>query len=94
MKELNVIKESDGSFTVNVKDKAEVTIKEFIPFYGIYEEKVMEKEKLAISPNSTFKYSSGSDVLKTWKAYGFVPPSTVRNDYLFKANRIASGLSK
>ena len=50
--------------------------------------------KLAIAKGSTFKYSSGSDVLKTWKAYGFVPPSTVRNDYLFKANRIASGLDK
>jgi peptidyl-tRNA hydrolase len=66
---------------------------EFIPFFGIYEEKEMN-EKLAVAKNSTFKYSSGSDVLKTWKAYGFVPPSTVRNDYLFKANRIASGLSK
>ena len=90
----NVIKESNGIFTINVDGKAEVTIKEFIPFYGIYEEKIMENEKLAIAPKSTFKYSSGSDVLKTWRAYGFVPPSTVRNDYLFKANRIASGLSK
>jgi hypothetical protein len=77
---------------------------EFIPFYGIYEEEdgsftinveqVMENEKLAIAPKSTFKYSSGSDVQKIWKAYGWVAPSTVRNDYLFKANRIASGLSK
>ena len=74
-----------------------------IPFYGIYEEKDESltitvggnmSEKLAIAPKSTFKYSSGSDVLKTWKAYGFVPPSTTRNDYLFKANRLASGLSK
>jgi hypothetical protein len=73
-----------------------------IPFYGIYKEKdgslTINAEddisKLAIAPKSTFKYSSGSDVLKTWKAYGFVPPSTIRNDYLFKANRIASGLSK
>jgi hypothetical protein len=75
-----------------------------IPFYGIYKEndgsftinveQSMENDKFAIAPKSTFKYSSGSDVLKTWKAYGFIPPSTVRNDYLFKANRIASGLSK
>lgn len=75
-----------------------------IPFYGIYKEEdgsftinveqSMENDKFAVAKNSTFKYSSGSDVLKTWKAYGFVPPSTVRNDYLFKANRIASGLSK
>jgi hypothetical protein len=75
----------------------------FIPFLGVYEEKdgsltINAKDnmsdKLAISPKSTFKYSSGSDVLKTWKAYGFIPPSTTRNDYLFKANRIASGLTK
>jgi len=91
MKENNVVKEQNGSLTINVKGKAEVSFKEYIPFYGIYEETM---SKLAIAPNSTFKYSSGSDVLKTWKAYGFVPPSTVRNDYLFKANRLASGLSK
>jgi hypothetical protein len=71
-----------------------------IPFYGIYEEKdgsltVGENmDKLAIAPKSTFKYSSGADVQKVWKAYGWTPPSTVRNDYLFKANRLASGLSK
>jgi len=74
-----------------------------IPFFGIYTEEngsltVTARdnmtEKMAIAPKSTFKYSSGSDVLKTWKAYGYVPPSTVRNDYLFKANRLASGLSK
>lgn len=93
MRELDVIKEQNGSLTINVQGKAKVSFKEPIPFYGIYEEEVMS-DKLAISPNSTFKYSSGADVMKTWKAYGFVAPSTVRNDYLFKANRIASGLSK
>jgi len=73
-----------------------------IPFYGIYEEKdgsltinaEDDMSKLAIAPKSTFKYSSGADVQKVWKAYGWTPPSTVRNDYLFKANRLASGLSK
>ncbi len=94
MKESNVIKEPDGSFTINVKGKAEVIFKEPIPFYGIYEEEVMENDKLAIASKSTFKYSSGADVQKVWKAYGWIPPSTIRNDYLFKANRIASGLSK
>lgn len=93
MKETNVIKEQDGSFTINVKGKSQISFEEPIPFYGIYEEEVMS-DKLAISPNSTFKYSSGADVMKTWRAYGFVAPSTVRNDYLFKANRLASGLSK
>jgi hypothetical protein len=76
------------------------TMIEPIPFYGIYEEKdgsltiEASVEKLAIAPKSAFKYSSGADVQKVWKAYGWTPPSTVRNDYLFKANRIASGLSK
>lgn len=93
MKESNVIQEQDGSFTINVQGKAKVTYTEPIPFLGIYEES-MENEKLAVARNSTFKYSSGSDVQKIWKAYGWIPPSTVRNDYLFKANRIASGLSK
>lgn len=93
MKESNVIQEQDGSLTINVKGKAEISFKEPIPFYGIYEE-TMENDKLAIASNSTFKYSSGADVQKVWKAYGWIPPSMVRNDYLFKANRIASGLSK
>ena len=75
-----------------------------IPLFGIFTEKdgsltinvedIMENEKLAIATNSTFKYSSGSDVQKIWKAYGWIAPSTTRNDYLFKANRLASGLSK
>jgi hypothetical protein len=93
MKENNVIKEQDGTFTINVKGKTKVTYSEPIPFLGIYEEN-MENEKLAIASNSQFKYSSGADVQKVWKAYGWIPPSTVRNDYLFKSNRIASGLSK
>jgi hypothetical protein len=51
-------------------------------------------EKLAIATNSTFKYSSGSDVAKIFRAYGWKAPTTYRNDYLFKDNRLASGLSK
>jgi hypothetical protein len=70
-----------------------------IPFYGVYNEPESlpvedNMEKLAIAPKSAFKYSSGADVQKVWKAYGWTPPSTVRNDYLFKANRLASGLIK
>jgi len=94
MKVPNVFKELDGSFTINAEGKAEIIFTEYIPFYGKYEEEVMENEKLAVSKNSQFKYSSGADVQKLWKAYGWIPPSTIRNDYLFKANRIASGLSK
>lgn len=92
MKVPNVYKEPDGSFTINAEGKTEIVYTEYIPFYGKYEEKM--SDKLAVAKNSTFKYSSGSDVQKIWKAYGWIPPSTIRNDYLFKANRIASGLSK
>ena len=69
-----------------------------IPFYGIYEEKdgslTIEASVEKLAPKNAFKYSSGADVQKIWKAYGWTPPSTVRNDYLFKANRLASCLSK
>jgi hypothetical protein len=42
---------------------------------------------LAVDIDSKFVYSNGSDVMKTFKRYGFVPPSEYRNDYLFKKNR-------
>jgi hypothetical protein len=72
-----------------------------IPFYGYYTEpdgsltiNVEDNmSKLAISPKSTFKYSSGADVAKTFRAYGWKAPTTYRTDYLFKENRLASGLS-
>jgi hypothetical protein len=46
-----------------------------------------KKLPLATDINSKFVYSNGSDVMKTWKRFGFVPPSEIRNDYLFKKNR-------
>ena len=46
-----------------------------------------KKPPLAVDTNSKFVYSNGSDVMKTFRRYGFVPPSEVRNDYLFKKNR-------
>ena len=45
---------------------------------------------LALDSNSKFVYTGGSDVMARWKRYGFVPPSEVRNDYLFKVNREAN----
>jgi hypothetical protein len=46
-----------------------------------------KKPALATDINSKFVYSNGSDVMKTWKRFGFIPPSEVRNDFLFKKNR-------
>jgi hypothetical protein len=48
---------------------------------------IVSKPPLAIERGSKFVYSNGSDVMKTFKRYGFVPPSEYRNDYLFKKNR-------
>jgi hypothetical protein len=45
------------------------------------------KSPLAVGLNSKFVYSKGSDVLKTFRRHGFVPPSEYREDYLFKKNR-------
>jgi hypothetical protein len=56
---------------------------------------VAESKKERVIPmmldkNSKFVYTGGSDVLKIFKKYGFVPPSEYRDDYLFKINREAS----
>jgi hypothetical protein len=47
-------------------------------------------QAMAIDTNSKFVYTGGSDVLKTFKRYGFVPPTEYRDDYLFKLNREAN----
>lgn len=46
-----------------------------------------KKAPLMLEKNSKFVYTKGADVLKTFKRYGFVPPTEVRNDFLFKKNR-------
>jgi hypothetical protein len=48
------------------------------------------KPAMATDTNSKFVYASGSDVMKTFKRFGFVPPSEYRDDYLFKINREAT----
>ena len=35
----------------------------------------------------SFVYMKGADVQRTWKKYGWVPPTEYRNDYEFKKNR-------
>ena len=42
---------------------------------------------MMIEKNSMFVYTKGSDIMKTFKRNGFVPPTEYRNDYLFKKNR-------
>lgn len=38
---------------------------------------------LATDTNSTFVYQSGADVQKTWRKYGWIPPTEYRTDYDF-----------
>ena len=38
---------------------------------------------LATDTNSTFVYQSGADVQKTWRKYGWTPPTEYRTDYEF-----------
>jgi len=45
------------------------------------------KEKTTFSTPWGRVWTSGSDVMATWKRFGFVPPSEVRDDYFFKINR-------
>jgi hypothetical protein len=52
--------------------------------YSVVEIAVKEEEH--VTPWGKV-WTRGSDVMKTWKRYGFVPPSEYRNDFLFKINR-------
>lgn len=42
---------------------------------------------LATDTNSTFVYQSGADVQKTWRKYGWTPPTEYRTDYEFGKHR-------
>lgn len=60
--------------------------------FAVVKEEQPKKERLPLATdfNSKFVYTGGADVMARWKKYGFVPPSEVRNDYLFKVNREAN----
>ena len=47
------------------------------------------KPAMATDKDSKFVWTMGADVMKTFRRYGFVPPTEYRNDYLFKVNREA-----
>jgi hypothetical protein len=51
------------------------------------QEKLKEPLPFATDRNSKFVYASGSNVMGTWKKYGFVPPTEYRDDYMFGKNR-------
>jgi hypothetical protein len=49
--------------------------------------RVGKASPMATDLNSTFVYQSGSDVQKTWRKYGWTPPTEYRSDYEFGKNR-------
>ena len=65
--------------------------KELLKINGVKNIQRQEKLKydlpLAIDKNSRFVYASGSNVMATWRKYGFVPPTEYRDDYMFGKNR-------
>ena len=46
-----------------------------------------KRQPMALDKNSKFVYTKGADVMKTFKRFGFVPPTEYRDDFLFKLNR-------
>jgi len=54
---------------------------------AVREEPKEVKPSMAVERNSKFVWTRGADVMKTFKRYGFVPPTEYRDDFLFKINR-------
>jgi hypothetical protein len=51
------------------------------------ESKPKKVAPMATDTNSTFVYQSGADVQKTWRKYGWTPPTEYRTDYEFGKHR-------
>jgi hypothetical protein len=49
--------------------------------------KIDRQAPMALDINSTFVYQTGSDVQRTWRKYGWTPPTEYRSDYEFAKNR-------
>ena len=54
---------------------------------AVKEEPKKESPAMAVERNSKFVWTRGADVMKTFKRFGFVPPTEYRDDNLFKVNR-------
>lgn len=50
-------------------------------------EKTKPKPAMALDKHSKFVYQSGADVQKTWRKYGWIPPTEYRIDYEFGKNK-------
>jgi hypothetical protein len=56
----------------------------------IVEEPKERRPAMALDKESRFKWTTGADVMATWRKHGYIPPTEYRNDYLFKLNREAN----
>jgi hypothetical protein len=54
---------------------------------SVTESKPKKVLPMAIDTNSTFVYQTGADVQKTWRKYGWIPPTEYRTDYEFAKHR-------
>lgn len=54
---------------------------------SVVENKVKKSAPMAVDSDSTFVYQSGADVQKTWRKYGWTPPTEYRTDFEFAKNR-------
>ena len=52
-------------------------------FKLVSEQPKTKASPMALDKNSKFVYQSGSDVQKTWRKYGWTPPTEYRTDYEF-----------
>jgi hypothetical protein len=50
--------------------------------------------ELLMNKQSKFRWTSGSDVQQVWRRYGWVPPTEVREDFLFAKNREISKINE
>ena len=62
-------------------------MKKFLKIIQQAIDKAEPKASLAVDKDSKFVYQSGADVQKTWRKYGWIPPSEYRDDYEFAKNR-------
>jgi hypothetical protein len=62
-------------------------MKQFIRLLNNAIEKAKPKPAMALDKNSKFVYQSGADVQKTWRKYGWIPPTEYREDYDFGKNK-------
>ena len=49
--------------------------------------KIDRQAPMAVDLNSTFVYQTGADVQRTWRKFGWTPPTEYRSDYEFAKNR-------